>query len=149
MQKYIINTVSIVFLFSQSLFSQTIDNENNCPKEVTYFAYNLPIDGANWFVPIKYNITEKFIDLKIRRKNIEELFIRFKIIENLNCDFKDIGNCDLKYRVLTYDEETNSYEERQSEIEFKFSNNKGQIYIQHPNFPKIISNAATSPDDVK
>jgi hypothetical protein len=48
----------------------------------------------------------------------------------------------LKYKVLTYDEETNSYEKRQSEIEFKFSNGKGKIYIQHPNFPQIISDAS-------
>lgn len=69
------------------------------------------------------------------------MFIRFKIIENLNCDFKDAGNCDLKYKILTYDEETNSYGERSSQIEFKFSDGKGKIYIQHPNFPEIISDA--------
>lgn len=114
-----------------------------CPNKICYFAYNLPIDGNKWYVPIKYEISGDLIDLKIKRKDKEELFIRFKIIKNLNCDFTDVNNCKLKYKILTYDEETNSYEKRESEIEFNFENGKGKIYIRHPNFPEIISDATS------
>ncbi|VEE10913.1 Uncharacterised protein [Chryseobacterium gleum] len=126
---------------SQPSFCQTL--ENNCPKSLTYFAYTLPIDGDKWYTPIKYYIQNDLIDLKIIHKEKDELFIRFKIVEKLICDFKDINNCNLKYKVLTYDEETNLYEQRVSEIEFKFSNGKGKIYIQHPNFPQIVSDATS------
>lgn len=127
----------------QSLFCQTL--ENNCPNNLIYFAYSLPIDGEKWYVPIKYEIHGDLIDLKIRHKDNDELFIRFKIIKRLICDFKDVGNSNLKYKVLTYDEETGLYEKKISEIEFKFSDAKGEIYIQHPNFP-LITSAATSID---
>ncbi|UKB77934.1 hypothetical protein [Chryseobacterium sp. MEBOG07] len=130
----------------QSLFCQA--SENNCPNNLTYFAYSLPIDGEKWYVPIKYEIRDNLIDLKIRRTNKDELFIRFKIIENLICDFKDVNHCNLKYKVLTYDEETNLYEQRVSQIEFKFSDREGKIYIQHSNFPQIISEA-TSIEEIK
>lgn len=130
----------------QSLFCQTL--ENNCPNNLIYFAYSLPIDGEKWYLPIKYEIIEDLIDLKIRKKDKEELFIRFKIIEKIICNFKNIDNSNLKYKVLTYDEETGSYEKKISEIEFKFSNGKGEIYIQHPHFPLIISEA-TSRDKIQ
>lgn len=61
----------------------------------------------------------------------------------MSCDFINLSNCKLKYKVLTYDEETNSYEQRISEIEFNFSDGKGKIYIQHPNFPLITSDATS------
>ncbi|MET3038336.1 hypothetical protein ABXT08_19790 [Chryseobacterium sp. NRRL B-14859] len=130
----------------QSLFCQT--SENNCPNNLIYFAYSLPVEDERWYLPIKYEIQGDLIDLKIRHKDKDELFIRFKIIKKLMCNFKDIDNSNLKYEVLTYDEETNSYEKRISEIEFKFSNGKGQIYIQHPNFPPIVSDA-TSIDEAQ
>ncbi|MDR6371296.1 hypothetical protein J2795_002917 [Chryseobacterium bernardetii] len=133
----------IITIFSvwQSLFCQTI--ENNCPKNLTYFASTIPIDGDKWYAPIKYNIQNGIIDLKIIHKEKEELFIRFKIIENLICDFKNMNNCNLKYKVLTYDEETDLYEQRISEIEFKFFDGKGKIYIKHPNFTQIVSDATS------
>lgn len=134
----------IIFVLSsvwQSLFCQTL--ENNCPKSLTYFAYTLPIDGNKWYTPIKYEIQNDLIELKILNKEKDELFIRFKIVENLICDFKNTDNCNLKYKILTYDEETDSYEQRVSEIEFKFSDGKGKIYIQHPNFPLITSDATS------
>ncbi|MCI3937790.1 hypothetical protein MQX03_11295 [Chryseobacterium aahli] len=130
----------IVLSFWQSLFCQNLEN---CPKNLTYFAYTLPIDGDKWYTPIKYKIQSDVIDLKIIHKEKEELFIRFKIVENLICDFKNINNCNLKYKILTYDEETDSYEQRVSEIEFKFSEGIGKICIQHPNFPQIVSDATT------
>ena len=49
-----------------------------------------------------------YTDLKVKKKDIDEWYIRFKIIENINCEFVDANNCNLKYKVLTYDEETNS-----------------------------------------
>lgn len=104
---------------------------------------SLPIDGVDWYVSIKYNIIGEFIDLNIRKENKDELYIRFKIIETLKCDFIDVKNCDLKYKILTYDEDTDSFDERQSEIEFKFSDGKGKIYIRHANFPEISSDATT------
>jgi len=128
-----------IFFINQTAICQI--NKSNCPDGLSFFANSLPIDGVDWYVPIKYNITGEFIDLNIRKENKNELYIRFKIIETLKCDFRDVKNCDLKYKVLTYDEETNSYEERQSEIEFKFLDGKGKIYIRHPNFPEIISDA--------
>lgn len=142
MQKRILVIVIILFSINQSFFCQA--GGNNCSKNVTYFANNLPMDGANWFVPIKYSVNNDLIDLYILRKDKDELFIRFKIIENLKCDFKNAGNCNIKYKVLTYDEESRSYGERKSEIEFSFSNGKGKINIQHPNFPEIISDATVS-----
>lgn len=143
-QKKILVIIAIVLsLVNQNLFSQRL--KDTCPNNITYFAYNLPINDVNWYVPIKYDITEGLIDLKIRHESKDELFIRFKIIENLQCDFKDIGNCDLKYIVLTYDEESETYGERKSEIVFSFSNGKGKIYIQHPNFPQILSDATIVP----
>lgn len=36
-----------------------------------------------------------------------------------------------------------TFGERQSEIEFKFSDVKGKIYIRHPNFPEISSDVTT------
>lgn len=129
-----------VFFIYQTTFCQ---NKNNCPNKLSFFAYSLPIDGIDWYVPIKYNITKEFIDLNIRKENKDELYIRFKIIEILICDFKDINNCNLKYKVLTFDEESDSFGDRQSEIEFKFSDGKGKIYIQHPNFPGISSDATS------
>ena len=54
-----------------------------------------------------------------------------------------MNNCNLKYKVLTYDEETDLYEQRISEIEFKFSDGKGKIYIKHPNFPQIVSDTTS------
>ncbi|MCE4065209.1 hypothetical protein LXM63_08875 [Chryseobacterium gleum] len=140
MHRKILFIITILFSACQLLFCQVLNN--NCPKNLTYFASSLPIEGNDWYVPIKYDIVDDLIDLKIRHKEKDELFIRFKIIENLSCNFKDAGNCDLKYKILTYNEETNSYEKRQSEIEFKFSNGKGKIYIQHPNFPRIISDSS-------
>ncbi|WP_288447779.1 hypothetical protein [uncultured Chryseobacterium sp.] len=137
--------IFLIFVLSsvwQSLFCQTI--KNNCPKNLTYFAYTLPIDGNKWYAPIKYEILNDLIELKILNKENDELFIRFKIVENLICDFKNTNNCNLKYKILTYDEETNSYEQRLSEIEFKFSDGKGKIYIQHPNFPLITSDAIST-----
>lgn len=127
----------LLFLICQSIFGQILTKD--CPKKVSYFAISLD----DWYIPIKYNIIGDLIDLKIKQKDKDELFIRFKIIEALKCNFKDADNNNLKYKILTYDEETNSYEERQSEIEFKFSKGKGKIYIQHPNFPVIISEATT------
>ncbi|RNA62650.1 hypothetical protein D1631_12240 [Chryseobacterium nematophagum] len=127
------------FLSNQLFLYQTI--ENNCPNNISYFAFSLPIDEEKWFVPIRYDIMENLIDLKIRHKDKDELFIRFKIIKILNCDYKDINNSHLKYKVLTYDEKTNSYGKRESIIEFKFSDGKGKIHIQHPNFPIITSDA--------
>lgn len=132
--------VTALFI-NQAAFSQI--NKNDCPSELSYFADSLPIDGVNWYVPLKYNITREYIDLKIRKDNKDELYIRFKIIETLKCDFRDIQNCDLIYKVLTYDEDADSFGERQSEIEFKFSDGKGKIYIRHPNFPEISSDATT------
>ncbi|MFN4363305.1 hypothetical protein [Chryseobacterium hispalense] len=125
----------------QSLFCQTL--ENKCPNNLIYFAYSLPIDGEKWYVPIKYEIQGGLINLKIRHKDNDELFIRFKIIKKIICNFKNIDNSNLKYKVLTYDEETGSYEKKISEIEFKFSNGKGEIYIQHPNLPLITSEATS------
>jgi len=118
-------------------------NQNNCPDRLNFFANSLPIDGVDWYVPIKYNITGEFIDLNIWKDYKDELYIRFKIIETLKCDFRDGKNCNLKYKVLTYDEDTDRFEERQSEIEFRFSDGKGKIYIRHPNFPEINSDATT------
>lgn len=127
----------ILFLICQSIFGQILTKD--CPKKVSYFAFSLD----DWHIPIKYNIVGDLIDLKIKKKEDDELFIRFKIIETLKCNFKDADNNNLKYRILTYDEETNSYEERQSEIEFEFSHGKEKIYIRHPNFPVIISEATS------
>ncbi|SUX48774.1 hypothetical protein [Chryseobacterium indoltheticum] len=133
-----IRILIILSLFiSPSLFCQ--DKIDNCPHEASYLAYSLD----DWYIPIKYEILENFIDLKIKKKDKVELYIRFKISENLNCEFLDANNCNLKYKVLTYDEETNSFEKRESEIEFNFVNGKGKINIQHPNFP-LISSDATS-----
>lgn len=73
---------------------------------LSFFATSLPVDGVDWYMPIKYNITGEFIDLNIRKDNKDELYIRFKITKTLKCDFKDEKNCDLKYKVLTYDEDT-------------------------------------------
>ncbi|WP_394665483.1 hypothetical protein [uncultured Chryseobacterium sp.] len=130
-----------VFFINQTAFCQI--NKNDCPSELSFFADSLPIDGVDWYVPVKYDITREFIDLKIRKDNKDELYIRFKIIETLKCDFKNMYDCDMKYKVLTYDEETDSYQEKKSEIEFKFSEGKGKIYIRHPNFPEIISDATS------
>ncbi|NML71868.1 hypothetical protein HHL23_19005 [Chryseobacterium sp. RP-3-3] len=88
--------------------------------------------------PLRYNIQADLIDLKIIQKEKDELFIRFKIVETLLCDFKDISNCNLKYKVLTYNEETDSYEKKVSQIEFKFSDGKGKINIQHPDLSELL-----------
>ncbi|KQT20669.1 hypothetical protein ASG22_16985 [Chryseobacterium sp. Leaf405] len=130
-----------MFFIYETAFSQI--NKNNCSYELSFFAYNLPIDEVDWYVPIKYNITGEFIDLNIRKENKDELYILFKIIETLKCDFRDVNDCDLKYKILTYDEDTDSFGERQSEIEFKFSDGEGKIYVRHPNFPEISSDATT------
>ena len=107
------------------------------------------MEGVDWYVPIKYSINNDLIDLDIRKNNKKELFIRFKIIEILECKFIDINNSSLKYKIETYDEESNTYGEKQSEIEFKFSNGKGKIYIRHPNFPEIISDASVMENTIK
>lgn len=127
----------IMFLICQTIFGQI--EKKDCPNKVSYLAYSLD----DWYVPIKYEISGDLIDLKIRKKDTDELFIRFKIIKNLNCDFIDVNNCKLKYKILTYDEKTDSFEKRESEIEFNFLKGKGKIYIQHPNFPQIVSEATS------
>ncbi|MCC2590916.1 hypothetical protein [Chryseobacterium sp. MFBS3-17] len=128
-------------LYFVASFAFSQHNKNDCPEELSYFAYSLPMDGIDWFVPIKYQINKPFIDLKIKKESKEELFIRFKIIETLKCDFEDINNSNLKYTVLIYDEDTDTFGENQSEIEFKFSNGKGVIFIRHPSSVEIVSEA--------
>lgn len=142
MKKILISFLWIVLIFHYSLFSsQKMDN--NCPKEITYYATSFPIDGIDWYVPIKYTTKGNLIDLVIVKNKNEELFIRFKISETLECNYKDNKNSNSKYKVLTYDEVTDSYGEKISEIEFKFSDGKGKIFIRHPNFPEIVCNATT------
>jgi hypothetical protein len=70
-----------VFFINQTAFCQI--NKNNCPNELSFFANNLPVDGIDWYVPIKYNVKGEFIDLNILKENKDELYIRFKIIETL------------------------------------------------------------------
>ena len=112
-----------------------------CLTELVFYAYSLPIDGVDWYVPIKYDVNNDLIDLEIIRgkNNNEELFIRFKIIETIQCKFINDGNLDIIYKVVTYNEEKNVYAKKISEIQFKFFDCKGKIYIRHPNFPVIES----------
>ena len=67
------------------------------------------------------------IDLEIigGKNNNEELFIRFKIIETIQCKFINDGNLDIIYKVVTYNEEKNVYDKKISEIQFKFFDCKG------------------------
>jgi len=129
-------------IFYVSLFfGQNI--KNICPNELSFFASSLPIEGADWYFPIMYYVNNDLIDLKIKRdeNSNEEVFIRFKIIEITHCNFINDGNLNIIYKVLTFDEEKKNYENKISEIQFKFSNCKGKIYIRHPNFSVIESDA--------
>jgi len=130
--------VCFVFLMLGSFVNA---QEIPCITSATYYAFS----GGKGF-PLKYDIHDGFIEVKEMRKDKDELLNTYKIAKVVKCNFRNPANSNLIFKINSYDQVSDSYGDKESEIEINIMEGKGKIFIRQPGLPEMANRAtATAP----
>lgn len=134
LQRFSAITCFVFLLLSSFAFGQDIP----CVNSGTYYTFS---SGKGF--PLKYEIIEGFVEVKEIRKDRDELINTYKISKVVKCNYKNPANANLVFKINPYDKVSDTYSERESELEINITDGKGKIFFRQPNLPEMSSRATS------
>ncbi|MCS3529607.1 hypothetical protein [Chryseobacterium sp. JUb7] len=121
-----------------TLGSFVFGQEIPCVTSGTYYAFS----GGKG-LPLKYNIVDGFIEVKEMRKDKDELLTTYKISKVVKCNYRNPSNSNLIFKINSYDKVSDTYGDKESEIEINIMEGKGKIFVRQPGLPEIANRASS------